>query len=588
MTKPLDHTKSATITVFCNDKEINYNIYSIEVDKAVNRLAAARIILSDTKVSETDDFIPGAKIKIEAGYGVQNKVIFEGLVVKCVLKNLQRGAPSLIVDCRDAAYRMTLESKNAIFYNQTDSDLISRLAKDYDLGVRASETELAHKVLVQYQVSDWEFALNRAMCSGKYLYTDDGTLVVASPDTRAKEKLTLRPDHNMIEFEAALESRYQLPRSSGTFWDPGEQQLVEAGAQVPATAQPGEDQKGEDRKREKDEGGNITSMKLAALGKQHGEVMRLSGNYPSAELKAITTARMLQSRLSKIRGRIRHQGTFQVKPSDMVKLEKISKRFDGKAFVSGIRHTIDQSNWETDIQIGMSEEWISQIRPSDTSNRGYRLIPPIEGLHIGVVTGLTGDPLAEQRIQVRVPVLDGEKEGIWARLAVEYAGSERGMVFRPEIGNEVILGFLQGDPRQAIILGRLHSSKRTAPISDANGQNEQKGIITRAGMKILFDEQRKSVNIESPGGKSMAINDLEGQVIIKDENNNQLIMAKEGMKLNATGNLDINCAGSLSIKAPSVQITGADFNCQASNVMMNGNASVALTGGSVTIIPPPN
>ena len=65
MTKPLDHTKSATITVFCNDKEINYNIYSIEVDKAVNRLAAARIILSDTKVSETDDFIPGAKIKIE-------------------------------------------------------------------------------------------------------------------------------------------------------------------------------------------------------------------------------------------------------------------------------------------------------------------------------------------------------------------------------------------------------------------------------------------------------------------------------------------------------------------------------------------
>ena len=72
------------------------------------------------------------------------------------------------------------------------------------------------------------------------------------------------------------------------------------------------------------------------------------------------------------------------------------------------------------------------------------------------------------RIQVRLPFVaqtptGTQSEGIWARLSTLYAGDKRGFVFRPEIGDEVIVGFINNDPNDAIVLGATHSNKYPAP-----------------------------------------------------------------------------------------------------------------------------
>ena len=75
-----------------------------------------------------------------------------------------------------------------------------------------------------------------------------------------------------------------------------------------------------------------------------------------------------------------------------------------------------------------------------------------------------GDPDGEDRIQVRLPLVDPAADGIWARWVSPDAGNQRGIYWRPEIGDELLVGFLNDDPRDPVVLGMLHSSVNPSPI----------------------------------------------------------------------------------------------------------------------------
>ena len=84
-------------------------------------------------------------------------------------------------------------------------------------------------------------------------------------------------------------------------------------------------------------------------------------------------------------------------------------------------------------------------------------------MQIGVVTRLKNDPDGENRIMVRIPVIHKDDEGAWCRVSFLDAGNERGMFFLPEIGDEVIVGFINNDPRHGVVLGMLNSRAKPAP-----------------------------------------------------------------------------------------------------------------------------
>src|SRR5262249_8908533 len=154
---------------------------------------------------------------------------------------------------------------------------------------------------------------------------------------------------------------------------------------------------------------------------------------------------------------------------------------NGLAFVSAVRHSIGDGNWYTDIQVGLSPNWFS--KEDDVSALpASGLIPAISGLQIGIVTQLENDPDGEHRIQVRLPIIDKDADGIWARVACVDAGNERCSFFRPEVNDEVIVGFINDDPRQAVVLGMLNSSANPVPtdVFPENDDNNIKGFVTRS------------------------------------------------------------------------------------------------------------
>jgi len=72
-----------------------------------------------------------------------------------------------------------------------------------------------------------------------------------------------------------------------------------------------------------------------------------------------------------------------------------------------------------------------------------------------------------------------EKSSCWVRVAQAWAGKNYGSIFTPRIGQEVIVDFLEGDPDQPIITGRVYNAEQMPPW-DLPANATQSGILTRS------------------------------------------------------------------------------------------------------------
>src|SRR5205085_5211444 len=124
-------------------------------------------------------------------------------------------------------------------------------------------------------------------------------------------------------------------------------------------------------------------------------------------------------------------------------------------------------------------------------------------------------------------LVDPQQDGTWARGAPVDAGSDRGFFFRPEVGDEVVVGFLDDDPRQAVLLGMLHSSAKAAPLQATN-DNHEKTYQSRSKMRLYFHDDTKVVRLSTPGGNTITLSEEKQGITIADQNGNKIDMTADG------------------------------------------------------------
>ncbi|VVJ18057.1 VgrG protein [Amycolatopsis camponoti] len=113
----------------------------------------------------------------------------------------------------------------------------------------------------------------------------------------------------------------------------------------------------------------------------------------------------------------------------------------------------------------------------------------------------------EGRVKVKYYWLDGGSSiSPWIRVSQLYAGAGYGSVFVPEVGDEVLVAFFQGDMRQPYVLGGLYNGKKKPPTAHKDGR-DQKIIRTKAGHRILFDDQEKEITISTASGATVVLKD---------------------------------------------------------------------------------
>lgn len=140
---------------------------------------------------------------------------------------------------------------------------------------------------------------------------------------------------------------------------------------------------------------------------------------------------------------------------------------------------------------------------------------------IGLVTN-NKDPKGWGRIKVKFPWLSDEVESNWARLVSPGAGPERGFYYLPEINDEVLVAFEQGDVNRPYILGSLWNGRDAPPQS-----GEAKVILRTAGGHIL------------------TLDDTNGEITLESSSD---------LTLKSKANLSLEAGGNMALKARQVNI----------------------------------
>ena len=289
----------------------------------------------------------------------------------------------------------------------------------------------------------------------------------------------------------------------------------------------------------------------------------------------------MKAGLARIRGRMRFQGSAKAKTGGLIELAGVGERFNGVVFVSGVNHRIAGGDWTTEVEFGMSPDWFADQRDLVTPPASG-LLPGIEGLHIGVVKKLNDDPEAENKIQVSIPLLQADKDGVWARLANYYASDGFGEFFIPEIGDEVVLGYLNDDPSHPVILGSLYSSKRKPPYA-LTAENYTKAIVTRSKLRVIFDDEKKIVTIITPAENKIVVNDDTKTILLQDETGNKAQLSPDGILLDSPKDIVVNAKGKIAISAVGEISLTAQADVKVTGLNVSNTAKVGFTAkGSAT------
>lgn len=588
---PLADIDLSTTVVRIEGKTVSntFQIVRLETVKEVNRIAHATVTFLDGDVakqtfelSEAETFIPGKAIEIDIGYHGKTKLVFKGIIVKQGVVVTKGRECRLIVTCSDKAVAMTVSRHKALFPGKTDAIVLTEMIKSYKLKADLGTLGKSHKQMVQYFATDWDYLLCRAEANGAIVIVDDGTVSVKAPAfSDPEEKFGFGT--TLIDIDIEMDARFQLASSSAQAWDPSTQGvLTQKGTEPSFTEQ-----------------GNLSGKTLASVLGAGDCNLQTAGALTEDDLKSWADARLLKSRLSRIRGRAVFIGNAGLKPGQLVELNGLGARFNGSAFISRVRHMVEAGVWKTEVGFGLPHRWFGETPDLVGAAPAASLVPSANGLQIGKVKKIYEDPDGERRVKVSLPLLeakagggeegaegeaeggealegmgaegaeDEEEDGIWMRLAGGYATTDAGFYFMPEIDDEVVVGFLNGDPAAPIVLGSLQSSQRKAPYVPEE-TNATKAIVTKGLLKLVFDDVKKSVMVQTPGGHSVLISDETKSITIKDITGNQMVMDEKGVALSSPGDVTIKATGS-------IKLTGE------SGVSISSPANVDISGQNTTV-----
>ncbi len=557
-----------TYKILVGGEEIpqTYQINSITVTNEINRIPTAMLVIFDGNPAEQnfpksneDYLIPGKEIEIKAGYHSDEETIFKGIVIKNSIKIRSAGS-FLTIECRDKSVKLTVGRKSKIYYNSTDSDVFNDIVSKYGLEIDAEDTNFEHSELVQFNSSDWDFLVSRAQANGKLCFVEGGKISVKKPDITQESVQSVAFGSTILDFDGEIDARNQFSKISSYSWNQGDQEIVELEAVNPDVKL----------------NGNLSVNELAdVIGLENYE-LKHGGYLSEQESQVWADSTLLYQQLAKIRGRVRFIGVPFVKPNTILNLQGLGDRFNGNIYVTGVLHNIAEGSWTIDVQFGLNPKWFSETYEINACPASG-LLPAVAGLQYGVVTQVQDDPDGEDRILVKIPIINNTEQGIWCRLALLDAGENRGSIFRPDLGDEVVIGFINEDPNDAIILGMLNSSAKPAPFPGEDANNI-KGFVTRSELKFLFDDETKSIVVETPKGKKLTLNDEDGEVKLEDENSNVITLSSNGISVESAGNIDISSKGDVTIEGINVNIkASAQFNAE-------GTAGTEVSSNAITVV----
>lgn len=224
----------------------------------------------------------------------------------------------------------------------------------------------------------------------------------------------------------------------------------------------------------------------------------------------------------------------------------------------------------------------------------------VNGIVVGTVSSLK-DPENLARVQVTYPYMNNQISN-WAKLVTLMAGPDRGMLFRPEVGDEVLIAFELGSPDRPYVLGALWSKvDAPPPMGDDAEKNNCRLIKSRSGHILRFDDKDGAEKIElldKDNKRTLVIDTAKKRIDVLCDGGDgvfEVQVPQGSIKATAEKKIEVTCStgdvaitakggGKVSVvsEASNVEVSASAGSVKVSAVQVeiNADASMNLKAGA--------
>ena len=145
------------------------------------------------------------------------------------------------------------------------------------------------------------------------------------------------------------------------------------------------------------------------------------------------------------------------------------------------------------------------------------------------------------RVRVRMNWQTNGMQTGWVRVMTPDGGgskdvkSNRGFVFIPEVGDQVLLGFRHGDPARPYVMGSLFNGSTGKGGFDSN---HKKSLTTRSGSTVTFDDTAHTILLQTTRANKIFIDELNGTITISSAE--EVNVNTKNVNINASENMNVN------------------------------------------------
>ena len=532
---------------------------SVELETGSNRYVH--------NINSSKDWL-GESIVVKAA----NTPIFVGVVTNVQLHREGSDFGCIIVSGYSATYRMETAHSCFSWNDTTIGDVVKKLCEQAKVQLELNPEFKENKdYICQYEESDFDFIRRLAHQYQEWMYYDGTKLIFGKPKKLA-DPIRLEYGTTLSSLDIGLQT---LARSEQVFsYHSGSDREMERMTPDQAIGH------------DKLSGGAFrASLGLFSKPARQRALPRISDeseliNYMGRKQAAETAETHYITAESQV-PTLRVGSVVSLYSSFLERVGNISKESLGNFIIIEITHEVSQGSYY--------KNRFKAIPATIKALPSPKVRMPLAETQMATVLS-NADPQGKGRVRVRMNWQTNGMQTGWVRVMTPDGGSSddvksnRGFVFIPEVGDQVLLGFRHGDPARPYVLGSLFNGT----TGGGGGQgNNCKSLTTRSGSSLKLDDSAGSVTLHDKGGVSMNF-DGGGNSTLKAKathsvsaGNNASVNVGKGkclLNMDSAGNitLDGNSTITLSVKSSKIIINESSITLESPNIYVKGTTQTVV------------
>jgi phage protein D/phage baseplate assembly protein gpV len=528
------------------------------------------------------------KVSVQVADAVQPEPLISGEVT-ALEAEYDAGGTFTVIRGYDQTHRFFRGRRTASYQQMTASDIATKIAQRAKLQigeVTATTTVFDH--YSQAGQTDWEVLSALARANNLEIAVREGKFSFTSPTVASKappagggastDPLVLELGKDLLRFRSILTSAGQVGNVEVRGWDVATKNALTA------------TEAAETKRIE------LPTVTPKALAKTFGDPTYVATDVPyrtQAEVDeaAKALADEVASAFAEFEGTAR--GNPKLRAGAAVSIDGLGEPFDGKYTITTSRHRFDPlTGYTTSFSVtGRQDRTLLGL-----ASNGHGKAPAV--IVIGQVSD-AADPEKSGRVKLTFPWLSADYVSDWARTVQSGAGKDRGWQVLPEVGDEVLVAFEQGDFRRPTVVGGLFNGVDTMPrgpmdlVDGGTGKINRRSMVSRLGHRVdLVDASGKEgVRVATTDEKLKLIMDHSGTTITLHADGKVVIEGTQGIaidsasanmelkgnqiKIKATGGVTVDGgSGAVDVKA------GGQLSLTGATAKLEGSATTEVKGGT--------